>query len=122
MFEKVLTTEQVFVYNPIKRTDVLYGVIDLKKRKYILKNKPRFFAFITITLVISASLFASTRAYCYQDVKYTVLTVREGDTLWSIASEHYKEGDIRKHIYDIKKLNKLVSSEIYAGTELIIPR
>lgn len=94
----------------------------MKKRKYILRNKSRFFAFITIALVLSATLFASTRAYGYQDVKYTVLTVREGDTLWSIASEHFKEGDIRKHIYDIKKLNKLTTSEIYAGTELIIPR
>lgn len=54
--------------------------------------------------------------------QYTTITVQEGDTLWSIASSHNINKDIRKTVYSIRKINKLDSAIIMPGQELIIPQ
>jgi nucleoid-associated protein YgaU len=92
------------------------------KKRYILKNKLRFSASLSVLFIITGTLLFSTSAYGYRDTGYTTMTVRQGDTLWSIAEKYNKQGDIRKYIYDIKKINKLSSSDIYAGSELLIPQ
>lgn len=40
--------------------------------------------------------------------------VKRGETLWGI-SEQYAEGDKWKWIYEVKKINGLQCSDIYAG-------
>jgi len=54
--------------------------------------------------------------------EYKVITVVEGDTLWSITSDNcnsYK--DIRKAIHEIKKINNIPNSNIYPGQKIKIP-
>lgn len=54
--------------------------------------------------------------------KYSVITVSPGDTLWTIARVYInKNDDIRKLVYDIKKINKLNSVILTPGQELLIP-
>ena len=53
--------------------------------------------------------------------------ITRGDTLWSIAeyeiknNDYYKNQDIRKVIYEIKKINNLEGNELKEGIELKIP-
>ena len=43
-------------------------------------------------------------------------TVSQGETLWTIAKQYIDEKtDIREYIYNIKKLNNMNTSTIYAG-------
>lgn len=50
------------------------------------------------------------------------VTVRAGDSLWSIAKEHAPEHrDIREYIYEMKQLNRLNSSTLHEGMKLLLP-
>ena len=90
------------------------------KRKYILKNKRRFYTLIfTITLLLFTTIFA-TNAYGYKEPVYKEITVRNGDTLWNIAQKYNSNNDVRKCIYEIKKTNHLETSEINTGLKLKI--
>lgn len=91
------------------------------KKKYILKNKKRFFSIIfTLSIILFTTLFA-TNVYGYKTPTYKEITVRSGDSLWTIALKYSNSSDVRKYIYEIKKVNHLETSDIYAGTQLRIP-
>lgn len=92
------------------------------KKHYVLKNKRRFYSLIiTFTIMLSSILFASS-VYGYEVKQYDTVTVKSGDTLWTIAQKYNKSGDIRKLIFEIKKENNLETSIIYIGDELLIPK
>ena len=91
------------------------------KRKFVLKNKRRFTAFIVVVVaLVFVSAFAST-AYGYKETKNKTILVKTGDTLWDIAKNNCNNGDIRAYIYEIKLLNNLDTSNIYQGSTLILP-
>jgi hypothetical protein len=91
------------------------------KKRYKLKNKTRFFTFIFSVLLVVFTVFFSTAAHGYKEPDYRTVRVKDGDTLWSIAGKYGKGGDIRKYIYEIKKINNMDDSMLYAGTDIIIP-
>jgi hypothetical protein len=47
--------------------------------------------------------------------------VHVGDTLWTIAANHYQSGDVRDHIDQIIGLNHLAGSSISPGEDLLLP-
>jgi cell division protein YceG involved in septum cleavage len=49
--------------------------------------------------------------------------IEAGESLWSIAAHYYESNnvDLRKMIYQIKKINNIDSAVITPGEELIIP-
>ncbi|HVD02844.1 MAG TPA: LysM domain-containing protein [Candidatus Dormibacteraeota bacterium] len=49
------------------------------------------------------------------------VTVRAGQSLWSIASQHYPETDPRQAILDIQAKNRLLGQFIYPGERLLLP-
>ena len=49
-----------------------------------------------------------------------VVTVREYDTLWSIAQRHYG-GDVRDAIWRIERANHLPGADVRAGQTLVLP-
>ncbi|MFW6409648.1 MAG: LysM peptidoglycan-binding domain-containing protein, partial [Halanaerobiales bacterium] len=54
--------------------------------------------------------------------KYIELKVEDGQTLWAIASKNNPGNkDIRKLVYDIKKLNKLDTVKLHPGDKIKIP-
>ena len=91
-------------------------------KHYVLKNCRRFYTFIIILTIIFSSIFFASSVYGYEVNQYDTVTVKSGDTLWTIAQEYNKSGDIRKLIVKIKKVNGLESSIIYAGDQLVIPK
>jgi LysM repeat protein len=52
---------------------------------------------------------------------YTEVVVQPGDTLWSIATEHYPRDDVRNRVDDIERINGLQSPLIEAGQTLRLP-
>lgn len=91
------------------------------KKKYYLKNRRRFYAMLSLILIIAVLGIFVSSANCYKEPAYTTIVIKSGDTLWSIAEKYNKKMDIRKYIYEIKKLNNLKSGEIYVGDLLILP-
>lgn len=92
------------------------------KKHYVLKNKKRFFSLVTVLAIVISTIFFSSSVYGYEGRQYDTITVKSGDTLWTIAQKYNKSGDIRKLIHEIKNTNKLDSSMIYAGEQLLVPR
>lgn len=90
------------------------------KRKLVLHNKKRFIAFIVCFIVIILTVVYSTSVHGYKEPSFTVVHVEKGDTLWTIAKRYCSGTDIRKYIYQIKKINNLSSSEIYQGDTLLV--
>lgn len=56
------------------------------------------------------------------DRYYTDITVKQGDTLWSIAKAYNENSgmDIREYIDEIKRMNQMMSDNIEAGESLTI--
>jgi len=89
---------------------------------YRLKNKNRFFAvlFLMFTVIIFfvGSVISSGKNV---NKEYKTITVRQGDTLWDIASKHCGKMEIRQYIYQIKKVNNLDDAIIYVGQKINLP-
>ncbi len=94
------------------------------KKKYKLHNKRRFIIAICIILsvIISTTLLVTRRPEGKADEIYKEIIIHPGDTLWDIAIEHFDGSyDVRKVIYDIKKLNDMSSSELSVGQIVKLP-
>ena len=61
---------------------------------------------------------ADNSKLCYRSV-----SVSKGDTLWSVAREHYSQewGSISNYMKEIKRCNDLTSEKITAGSCLVVP-
>ncbi|EYE88207.1 hypothetical protein Q428_09250 [Fervidicella metallireducens AeB] len=79
--------------------------------------------FIIISLIFVLVLPFSLKASGNANNNCIKVTVNQGDTLWKIAKEHKRENeDVRKLIYEIRKINKLDSAVIVPGQTLLIPQ
>ena len=62
------------------------------------------------------------------DIRYKVVEIKAGDSLWSIAKENMSDElnhsgftDIYQYIHEIKKCNNMKSNQINAGCYLMVP-
>lgn len=87
-----------------------------------IKSMPRFITFLVILFVIISCItnMFLNKVFSHEKAEYKSITVCQGESLWSIASE--LKGDVSKNVYEIKKLNNLDSSIIYVGQDLLIPQ
>ncbi|MBM7624130.1 cell division suppressor protein YneA [Sporohalobacter salinus] len=75
--------------------------------------------FICLILLITISYIASSNSL----IEIKEIKIETGDSLWKIVKEHYStEINIRKKIYQIRKINKLSSAKLYPGQTLKIPQ
>ena len=51
----------------------------------------------------------------------TTIVVQPGDTVWSIASEHYPGDDVRLRVQDIEEANGLHGPRLEVGQSLKLP-
>ena len=55
-------------------------------------------------------------------IEYQTVTIRGGDTLWSIASAHSDSStDVRELVREIRKLNDIEPGSIYPGQIIKVP-
>lgn len=94
-----------------------------------IKNLKKFIRGVLIILgiifILSLIFVKSTLSYTTKG--YKTLYVKSGDTLWSIATDmqenntYYRGKDIRYIVGDLKEINNLKNSMVYANQDLLIP-
>jgi len=92
------------------------------KKRYRLRNRKRFSAFLFCTALFLLFIGTVTLSNA-GNIKneYRTVTVNHGDTLWEIAGKYRGTTEIRQYIYKIRKINNLNSAAIYAGQMLVLP-
>lgn len=91
------------------------------KKKYILKNKKRFFSFLFVLSLLTFFIIYTNVVSGYKEPSYQSIIVNQGDTLWSIAEKYGNNSNIRKYIYELKKINNLESGIILENSAILIP-
>ena len=94
-----------------------------------------FLGKVTCILVIMVALFlivlfflpertASANNSTAGTYTITSVQIEEGDTLWSIAQEHYSNefSSLTNLITEIKRMNGLTSDTVYAGSYILVPQ
>lgn len=96
------------------------------KRHYRIKSRVRFtiFAIVMMLLLIAAVnlIFGFNQVTALESDTYQSVQVKEGDTLWSLASEYMPEDmDPRESVYLICAANQTSADSICPGQILKIP-
>lgn len=92
------------------------------KRRYVLKNKGRFYIFvIMVTILLSSISLLNFAQSADTGMAYTTVVVEPGDTLWDLAKEYSSSKDLRRYIKKIEEVNNLKDSTIYEGDILKMP-
>ena len=76
---------------------------------------------VVLLLALAVSLSLAVVAHGGTAPAYSTVVVQPGDTLWSIAAEHYPADDIRARVVDIERANGLNSPLIETGKTLRLP-
>jgi len=75
-----------------------------------------------LALMVAVPTLSSTRLYAASAQRYASITVRPGDTLWSIAAAHTApSSDLQEVVDRISDANHLQSGTIQPGEHLRIP-
>ena len=78
-------------------------------------------AVAAVFVVLALSVAFALGARGAPEGRYTTLVVQPGDTLWSIAAEHYPADDVRVRVDDIEQANGLRGPTIQVGQSLRLP-
>lgn len=98
-----------------------YGIKKLRAtRAGGFRNRVRRAALVAAAVSAAAVGFAMA-AHGSSPQPETTVVVQPGDTLWSIASEHYPADDVRVRVEDIEQANGLQGPVIEVGQTLVLP-
>ena len=92
-----------------------YKVTDLQKFKRFM-----FISILLISILVFASM-ATLNAYSKDIPQFDYIDVKEGDTLWSIASNYSDNKEIREVIFEISQTNHIQNASIYPGDIIKVP-
>lgn len=92
-----------------------YRVTDIKRFKRFM-----FISILFISILVFASM-ATLIAYSKDIPQFDYISVKEGDTLWSIASKYTDNKEIRQVIYEISQTNNIHNASIYPGDIIKVP-
>jgi len=76
---------------------------------------------VVFLLALAVSLSLAVVAHGGTAPAYSTVVVQPGDTVWSIAAEHYPSDDVRGRVADIERANGLHGPVIQAGETLRLP-
>jgi LysM repeat protein len=78
------------------------------------------FARVLVLVLVAAVAWAVVARASTAAGPERVHTVRPGETLWSIAAEHYG-GDPRPGVWKIERRNGLAGRPLRAGARIVLP-
>lgn len=96
----------------------------LKKKNYVVIIVALMAVTIMFSNMICDIVFASSANGNRKEKGFFSIKIEEGDTLWEIAEEHYRnsgQDTIGNYIKEIKRCNGLSGDVIHEGNYLIIP-
>ena len=100
----------------------------MNEKKYYIKSKVRFIAFISILMILSMMIGGSllginnANAASMTEAEYQTVEVCYGDTLWDLAQIYCSPNqDVREMVYAICDLNEIGPADLYPGQMLYIP-
>ena len=94
-------------------------------KKYSIDLKRVLINICIITIMLIAFNFITNFTFGNKHIDTKSITVNDNDTLWNIAKDVCCESDeelnIQNVVIEIKNINQLKSSNIYAGQVLNVP-
>ena len=78
-------------------------------------------AVLAVLVVVLTGIGMSVAAQGGTPAAFSTVVVQPGDTLWSIAAQHYPGDDVRDRVQDIEAANGLQGPQIEAGETLRLP-
>jgi len=79
-------------------------------------------ALASLGLMVALPTLSSVRLYAATTQRYVTVTVKPGDTLWSIAASHSRpSADVQEIVDRISDENRLSGGTILPGQHLRIP-
>jgi LysM repeat protein len=114
-----LTSEHLFAIVGLEQMYVTgYGIRPMRSNRRI---KPVHRLAAVLLLALSVSVGLAVVAHGGTSAEDSTVVVQAGDTLWSIAAEHYPSADIRARVEAIERANGLHSPVIQIGETLRLP-
>lgn len=95
-----------------------YGIRPIRSARQI---RPAHRLAAVFLLALSVSLGFAVVAHGGAASQDSTVVVQPGDTLWSIATEHYPSDDVRARVEGIERANGLHSPLIEVGRTLRLP-
>ncbi|HEY8863821.1 MAG TPA: LysM peptidoglycan-binding domain-containing protein [Candidatus Dormibacteraeota bacterium] len=95
-----------------------YGIRPLRSTRRI---KPIHRVAAVLLLGLSVSLGLAVVAHGGTAPQDSNVVVQPGDTLWSIAAQHYPSSDVRARVDEIERANAMHSPVIQVGETLRLP-
>ncbi len=78
-------------------------------------------ALVVVATVVLAGFGLAAAALGGAPASSETVVVEPGDTLWSIAAQHYPGDDVRTRVQDIEQANGLQGPQIEVGQALRLP-
>jgi nucleoid-associated protein YgaU len=114
-----LTIERSFVSVALEQMYATgYGTHPLRSGRRI---RPAGSLLLVLVLALAVSLGLAVVAHGGTSPGYSTVVVQPGDTLWSIAAEHYPSDDVRARVQDIESANGLGGPSLQVGETLRLP-
>ena len=115
----LLTIERPFVSVALEQMYATgYGTHPLRSGRRI---RPLGRLLVVLLLALAVSLGLAVVAHGGTAPAYSTIVVEPGDTVWSIAAEHYPSDDVRARVQDIESANQLSSPILEVGETLRLP-
>lgn len=94
----------------------------LRRQQKLKAQRSRALLLMFILIFIISTIVFSLSANSADKHGVKAITVKAGDTLWSIAKEHKPDGiEISEYVYEISKNNGIGNSPIYVGQTIYVP-
>ena len=113
-----VTIHPTYAVRPARRTQASTGQVRLTRRGRLM-----LFAMMLAFVLAAALTFSDISTATNEagtEAPTETIVVQPGQTLWDIAAEH-SDGDVRKTVHELERLNALDSSMLQAGQELFVP-
>lgn len=92
-------------------------------KRYVIKDKFRFFIAVSLIMIISMSsvFILVVNAKGSREVSMVPEYVEVGDTIWNLSVEYAGDMDIRDYISKVMDINALDNANIKPGDLLYFP-